>query len=627
MSGAPAIGIDLGTSFSAAAVFLDTKKEVLPNNEGYRTTPSCIFYNEHNSNICVGTTAYDQSFRCITNYLYDAKRIIGRKPDDPYVKLIRDSEDYHFNLTNDDDDVVFQFRQNGRLIKKTPEEVSSEILKFLKKSASEYLGADIQEAVISVPGYFSNAQKKATMKAAELAGLKVLRLITEPVAGALHYLRENPQINGKVLVYDFGGGTFDASVIEVKDKEFSVLNMEGDCFLGGRDMDKLLVNYFKDVLNKMYGKRIITQKLMRLLQEKSVVIKEKLSVQDEYTVQIQSGDGNYKEIQLFITRKDYEEIISELVGKSMDIVKKCLKGLNTFPKDITIVVLIGGVTRTPLVRRTVGDYFGASKLKTNLHPDEAVAHGAAYHAALLTDQCKEIKIITITEVTPLTLGISVARGLMCVIIEKGSKLPVIKHTIISTLDNDQTSMTFKIYEGERKNTIYNNYLGKFSCNNIPKRKAGDVKIKITYILDCDGILHIEAEVLSTRKITKLTVRLQDYGLHQNETKFKIPDSEATKYDDDLIETSVRIYRDIKQVINHITYSLKNIYPTVRIKYVIDKCSALRMYMEQTDYNTSFKEILEKFKIFHEAVKDLLIFIDVDFEKPLKELADAIRKFN
>ncbi|KAF7272131.1 hypothetical protein GWI33_015061 [Rhynchophorus ferrugineus] len=626
MNKAPVIGIDLGTSFSAAAVLSNGKLETIANLEGYRTTPSFIFYNEENSNISVGTTADDQSIRCITNFFYDVKRFIGRDYNDVYVQLIKNDENYRFNLTNNGDDVVFKFKHNGKLMTKTPEEVSSEVLKYLKNSASEYLGAEVKEAVVSVPAYFCNAQKKATRKAAELAGLKVLKLITEPVAGALHYFRANPKIKGKILIYDFGGGTFDVSVIEVKGKDFNVLNVEGNSFLGGRDMDNLLIDYFKKILKNKYGQQIITPRLIRRLQKQCVLLKEKLSIHDEYWVVLENINGSEENFELSITRKQYEEIIHQLVAMSMDSVKKCLRDLNITPEDITNVMLVGGVTRTPLIRSTVAQYFGASKIKTDVNPDETVALGAAYQAALLIKQCTKKENIRVTEVTPLSLGIETRRGLMSRIIEKGSKLPLIRDRIFSTIGNDQSSITFRIYEGERSQTIYNNYLGQFTCDDLPKGKAGDVSVAVIFILDCDGILRVEVKVLSTGRKTKFSVTLQEYRLCENEIKCKVEDAEKNRHDDDVFESYVNIYSSVKRVINHIMYGLENIPSIIEKEYVKRKCSELDEYIEQTNSNSSFDEILEKFQAFHKVIKGIVDDIDVDFEEALETITDVIEEY-
>ncbi|XP_076272809.1 chaperone protein DnaK-like [Rhynchophorus ferrugineus] len=630
MNKAPVIGIDLGTSFSAAAVFLDAKQEAIPNKEGHRITPSFVFYNEETSGISVGTSADHLGIRCITNFFYDAKRIIGRKYNDANVQKIKNNEHYRFNITNDPEgNAVFKLTHDGKLAQKSPEEVSSEVLKYLKESANVYLGTEIKEAVISIPAHFSNSQRRATRKAAELAGLKVLRLITEPVAGALFYIRGGTKVDGKVLVYDFGGGTFDVSIIDVKDKEINVLNVEGETFLGGRDMDQLLVEHFMELLKKKYGDRILTSKLMRRLKEKCIVLKEKLSIQDFYYITLECVDGNDEDFTLRMSRTRYEEIIADLVEKSMIKVKKCIGDLNIPPKDITNVLLIGGVTRTPMIQQKLSRYFGSNKLKSDVNPDEAVALGAAYQAALLTGQCNEIR--QITEVTPLSLGVTVSNGLVLKVIEKGTKLPTEKYQTIRTLFNNQSSMKIEISEGERKNRIYNNVLDEFDCIDLPEGKAGDVQITVTFILDNDGILKVEAEVLATGKKKKVNIELQEPQVRQSDIKRSIEDAEKNKKDDDLFEAFENIYSNVIILINRIQYELENINRNVDQEFVKNICFEFETYIKNINYRTPLEEILNKYKAFKTSVERLVVVFNMDVLEPLMSLepmiTEAIEKFS
>ncbi|XP_076257871.1 heat shock cognate 71 kDa protein-like isoform X1 [Rhynchophorus ferrugineus] len=622
----PAIGIDLGTSFSAAAVFLDGKPEAIRNKEGQRTTPSYIFYNERNSNIWVGSAADNQGISCITNFLFDVKRIIGRKYNDDYVQLIKNSEDHHFIITSDSDgNAVFEVKHNGMHMKKWPEDVSSEVMKYLKNSASEYLNAEDMDAVISVPAHFNQAQRRATEKAAELAGFNVLKLITEPVAGALYYLRENPHVCGKVLVYDFGGGTFDVTVIDVNKNQYEIMNREGDIFLGGRDMDKLVVDYFKGKLIEEYGEQILTPKLRRRLLNKCTVLKERLSIQEEYSIVLECIDGNEHDFTISMTRTKYEQIISALIDKSMDIVKKCLTKTGITPEDITNVVLIGSVTRTPKIRQRVSEYFGANKIKTDINPDEAVALGAAYQAVLLTQsEFRDIENITISEVSPFSLGVDVTKGLVRKIIEKGSRLPARNDIEFLTLHNGQSAMGFKIYEGERKNAIHNNYVGEFICRNLPKRKAGEVKVKVTFILDYNRILRVEANVFSLGETTKLSSIVQEYPLCQHVVTSNIGDAEKNKADDDLFEFFVNIYCSIKTLIHHVLYNLEDLHSDIDKRYIKQKCSILESYMEKINHNTPFNEILDMFLAF-EKINGPMKDFHLDFEKPYQRLKRAIEK--
>ncbi|XP_076269449.1 chaperone protein DnaK-like [Rhynchophorus ferrugineus] len=624
----PAIGIDLGTSFSCVAVYFKDKLEIIPNKEGHRLTPSFVFYNKQNSGISVGTTADQQGISCPDNFFFDVKRIIGRKYDDAYVQLLRESDSHRFTIVDGPDgNAIFQFEHDGSVITKSPEEVSSEILKYLKDSASEYLGMNIDEAVISIPAYFNNAQRKATIRAAELAGLKVLRLISEPVAGALYYSRENSISKGKILVYDLGGGTLDISVIQIKGKHFEVLNVEGDTFLGGRDMDEELLKYFKEKLKEAYGEKVLKPRLLRRLKGNCITLKEKLSLHDDFSVQLECVGGDDDEFTLTMTREIYESLIKELIERSMYTLKKCLNGHNVTRADINTVVLIGGVTRTPLVRETLKEYFGAEKLRTDINPDEAVALGVACQAALLKRTGVKLKDTIITEVTPLSLGVETNKGYMLKIIQRCSKLPALASKIISTSRNNQDTVPFKIYEGERKQTKFNNFLGVLVCKNVPKGRAGAISIEARFHLNRDGILEVEACVLSTQQKTKLNITLQEHRMCQNEISSNIQDARDNILDDNKFECFINVYRNVLKVTNNLLYDLSKIPLITDREHVEEKCSKLLKYMDSIDHKTSIIEILKEYINFHDSVTHVTDIFNVDLRKCLTFLTDNLNKAN
>ncbi|XP_076266742.1 heat shock-related 70 kDa protein 2-like [Rhynchophorus ferrugineus] len=631
ISKVPAVGFDLGTSFSTVAVCLNGEPVAIPNREGKRIIPSVVSYNERNSTIWVGNADDNQSIDHPTGFLYDVKRFIGRKYKDAHVQEMKNSIHSRFKLTSGTDgSAVFELNHNGELTRKLPEAVSSEMLKYLRKLASQHLKADVREAVIAVPAHFGVAQRKATKEAAELAGLKVLRLITEPLAGALYYFREKSQIRGKVLVYDFGGGTFDVSIIDVNDKKYKVLNVEGDTFLGGRDMDNLVVKYFTDKLKAIYGESILTPKLMGRLKRKCVRLKEKLSVECDYFIELEHV-GGHSDFRLSMTRREYEEIISGLVKKSMNIVKKCLRECNVAPEDITNVILLGGVTRTPMIRNKLREYFGVNKLRTDVNLDEGVALGAAYQAFLLTNQSKELEKTIVTEVAPTSLGLNVTKGFVKNIIKKGSILPTENNTKFATLYNHHNRMRFKIYEGERNMEKYNNYIGEFSCNNLPRGKAYEVKVEVSLILDHDGILQLKGNILSGSEKTILDVILQDCRLYQSEIDCKIEDTKKIRRDNDLFEAYINNYCCVKTFLNRFrtynVYTSTGIHSTEDQEYIEGKVSELETYMEKIDHTTPFKEILQKYQAFQTCIENIAYINDQEFEIPLNRLKTAIQKFN
>ncbi|KAF7263281.1 hypothetical protein GWI33_003151 [Rhynchophorus ferrugineus] len=394
-------------------------------------------------------------------------------------------------------------------------------------------------------------------------------------------------------------------------------------------MDQLLVEHFMELLKKKYGDRILTSKLMRRLKDKCIVLKEKLSIQDFYYITLECVDGNDEDFTLRISRTRYEEIIADLVEKSMIKVKKCIGDLNIPPKDITNVLLIGGVTRTPMIQQKLSRYFGSNKLKTDVNPDEAVALGAAYQATLLTGQCNEIR--QITEVTPLSLGVTINNGLVLKVIEKGTKLPTEKYQTIRTLFNNQSSMKIEISEGERKNRIYNNVLDEFDCIDLPEGKAGDVQITVTFILDNDGILKVEAEVLATGKKKKVNIELQEPQVRQSDIKRSIEDAEKNKKDDDLFESFENIYSNVIILINRIQYELENINRNVDQEFVKNICFEFETYIKNINYRTSLEEILNKYKAFKTSVEHSVVVFDMDVLKRLMSLepmiTEAIEKFS
>ncbi|KAF7263280.1 hypothetical protein GWI33_003152 [Rhynchophorus ferrugineus] len=385
-------------------------------------------------------------------------------------------------------------------------------------------------------------------------------------------------------------------------------------------MDQLLVEHFMELLKKEYGDKILTSKLMRRLKEKCIVLKEKLSIQDRYYLPLECVDGSDKDFTLHMSRTQYEEIISDIVEKSMVKVKKCIEDLNIPPENITNVLLIGGVTRTPMIQQKLSRYFGWSKLKTDVNPDEAVALGAAYQAAMLTGQCNQIR--QITEVTPLSLGVTVYKGLVIKVIEKGTKLPTEKYQTVQTLVNNQRFMKIEISEGERKNRIYNNVLDEFYCIDLPEGKAGDVQITVTFILDNDGILKVEAEVLATGKKKKVNIELQEPQVRQSDIKRSIEDAEKNKKDDDLFEAFEHIYGNVIFLINRIQYELENINRNVDQEFVKN--------IKNINYRTSLEEILNKYKAFKTSVEHSVLVFDMDVLKRLMTLepmlTEAIEKF-
>ncbi|CAG9764026.1 unnamed protein product [Ceutorhynchus assimilis] len=612
---APAIGIDLGTTFSAAAVYRNGACEIIPNKEGDKLTPSLIYYHPESSEVFVGTSANDLGPQKIDNFLFDIKRIIGRKFDDVYVQKLMKSPEYRYKIIRGTDDKIeVEIRHNSLTVCKTPEQISSEILKYLKESASEYLGAKVTEAVISVPAHFSNAQRKATKAAAELAGLKVLKLITEPVAAAIHYSKGRLNRISTLLVFDFGGGTLDVSIIEVDKEKFSVKSVEGDTFLGGRDFDQNLLEHFKTKIIKQFGEGAFNDRLERRVKDACIRLKTKLSTAQNYSIPIYCISGNENQsFTISLTRPDFELLSKDLFARAGILVNKCLKEAGMTKANITDVVLVGGTTRMPKVRQILTSYFSDREIRIDLNPDEAVALGASVQAAFLKEKCKELEKFKVTEITPLSLGLGLDRNLMEVAISKNTPLPTkSKDLITRTIANDQEAVLFKIYEGERKNCEYNNLLGTFTIYDLPPGKAGDVELTTTFTLNEDGILEIDAHENSTGKKNKLVVTIGEYRLCDYKIRHTVEDAEKNKADDEVFEKFTRYFYKVEEICNRVLYNINKIATEKDRDFVESKCKLFLINIETIDYKEigRLKNAFDSFKnSIYDIVKDLM---DVDF---------------
>ncbi|CAG9764027.1 unnamed protein product [Ceutorhynchus assimilis] len=621
MERAPAIGIDLGTTFSAAAVYRNGACEIIPNKEGDRLTPSFIYFHPESSEVSVGTSANDLGPQKIDNFLFDIKRIIGRKFDDVYVQKLMKSSEYRYKLIRGNDDKIeVELCHNRLTVCKTPEQISSEILKYLKESASEYLGAKVTEAVISVPAHFSNAQRKATKAAAELAGLKVLKLITEPVAAAIHYSKGRLNRISTLLVFDFGGGTLDVSIIEVDNEKFSVKSVEGDTFLGGRDFDQNLLEHFKTKIIKQFGEGAFNDRLERRVKDACIRLKTKLSTAQNYSIPIYCISGNENQsFTISLTRPDFELLSKDLFARAGILVNKCLKEAGMTKANITDVVLVGGTTRMPKVRQILTSYFSDREIRIDLNPDEAVALGASVQAAFLKEKCKELEKFKVTEITPLSLGMGLNRNLMNVAISKNTPLPTkSKDLITSTMVNNQKTATIQIYEGERKNCEYNNLLGTFTIHDLPLGKSGDVKITTTFTLNEDGILEVDAHENSTGKKNKLVVTIGEYRLCDYKIRHTVEDAEKNKADDEVFEKFTRYFYRVEEICNHVLYNLNKIASQKDRNFVESKCEMFSIMIKILNYKEidRLKNAFNSFKkSVHDIVKDLM---DVDFFVEIQE---------
>jgi molecular chaperone DnaK len=517
------IGIDLGTTNSCVAIMDGDKVKVLENAEGARTTPSIVAYT-NDGEILVGQSAKRQSVTNPKNTLYAIKRLIGRKFADDVVQKDIQMVPYKIAKADNGDAWV---EVNGQ--RNAPPQISAEVLKKMKKTAEDYLGETITEAVITVPAYFNDSQRQATKDAGRIAGLDVKRIINEPTAAALAYGIDKEPGDRVVAVYDLGGGTFDISIIEIADvdgeKQFEVLSTNGDTFLGGEDFDMRLITYLADEFKKDNGIDLKGDPLaMQRLKEASEKAKIELSSAQQTEVNlpyITADASGPKHLVVKLTRSKLEALVEELVDRTIEPLKIALKDAGKSTKEIDEVILVGGQTRMPMVQKKVADFFGKEPRK-DVNPDEAVAVGAAIQGAVLSGHVKDVLLL---DVTPLTLGIETMGGVATPLIEKNTTIPTKKSQVFSTAEDNQTAVTIHVVQGERKQAAQNKSLGRFDLADIPPASRGLPQIEVTFDIDANGILHVAAKDKATGKTQSIRITASS-GLSEEEIKKMISDAEA-----------------------------------------------------------------------------------------------------